>query len=142
MGRLQATQVPVRLKLGLLLAGLLAVAVVAVGAVLLGVASRAVEGQVLKRGEVLVRAFAKVAKEGLLLDDDLLLHSHLGDLAKEEGVVVAEVFDDRGVLRASTRLGPAIGPPPARARPRAARPKSWGAFTAAPCSKPAVNVSW
>ena len=121
MGRLQAAEVPVRLKLGLLLAGLIAVAVVTVGGVLLRVASRAIEGQVLKRGEVLVRALAKTAKEGLLLDDELLLHSHLADLAREEGVVAAQVFDDRGVLRASTRLGAALTPPPADAGPRAAR---------------------
>lgn len=127
MGRLQAAEVPVRLKLGLLLAGLLAVAVVVVGAVLLRVASRAVEAQVLKRGEVFVRALAKAAKEGLLLDDDLLLHSHLGDLAREEGVVLAQIYDDRGVLRASTQLGAAVGAAPSPARRRAARAADDGA---------------
>ncbi|HEX7124425.1 MAG TPA: hypothetical protein VF406_01445, partial [Thermodesulfobacteriota bacterium] len=119
MGRLQAAQVPVRLKLGLLLAGLLAIAVVTVAAVLLRVSSRAIEGQVLKRGEVFVRALAKTAKEGLLLDDELLLHSHLADLAREEGVVAAQIFDDRGVLRASTMLGAAQAARPAARKPHA-----------------------
>ncbi len=121
MAPVSAAEVPVRLKLGLLLAGLTAVAVVVAGAALLRVSSRAIEAQVLQRGEVFARALVKTAKEGLLLDDDLLLHSHLAELAREEGVVLAQVFDDRGVLRASTLLAAAPAGRAQKTRPPARR---------------------
>jgi adenylate cyclase len=112
MGPHPATPIPVRLKLGLLLAGTLAVAVASVTGVLLRVSSRAIEAEVLSRGQVFARQLVKTAKEGLLLDDELLLHSQLAELASEEGVVAAEVYDARGTLRASTSLAPA--PPPSK----------------------------
>lgn len=125
-----ACRFPVRLKLGLLLAGTLALAVATVSAALLRVSREAIEGEVLQRGQVLTRQLAKVATEGLLFDDELLLHSHLAEIAREEGVVRATVVDEKGIVRASTSLeGGLQGGPPsssvgqkARKSKRSARP--------------------
>lgn len=144
-----ACRFPVRLKLGLLLAGTLALAVGTVSAVLLRVSREAIEGEVLQRGQVITRQLAKVAKEGLLFDDELLLHSHLAEVAREEGVVRATVVDEKGEVRASTALdgasrgaGSVPGPgQKARKARRAARPDPGSAPAADARGPLVVNVT-
>jgi class 3 adenylate cyclase len=130
-----ATPIPVRLKLGLLLAGTVAVAVAMVSGALLRVWRDAIEDEVLHRGQVLARQLAKNAKEGLLFDDELLLHSYLAELAREEGVVLAEIFDAKGALRASTRLAVA-GAPQGRTTAKVPRRRPEATAVAVPQSPP------